>query len=101
MTTISWRTTESIDTSDAYREFTMCFRGIHTFDRLEFANFEVDKKRIASQRQFRFKDLVYKDIQDYYDPKILTLGDLLADKQKWNHDFDEREIVTLVKFKLI
>lgn len=55
---------------------------------------------IVSQKQLRFTDLEHYDTIDNCDKEVEDLGTLLLAMKKVYPDFDTREIITLLQFRI-
>jgi hypothetical protein len=56
---------------------------------------------IVSQKQFRFRDVDAKYCEDNYDESARSYHGLLAAMNKVYADFDDREVVTILRFNLL
>lgn len=98
------------------RTYSICMRGARRWDSRVplqiFTNgngdlidqpFKVDptcEAVIVSQQHFAFFDLCDEDCSNNYDPSVDTLETLLSAMVKIYPDFDTREIITLLTFKI-
>jgi hypothetical protein len=90
--------------------YSVCLRGARRYDTsgefdlsLYTPDFSENPKAIAyiiSQNNYSFYNLTDKDYADNYDIDARTYGGLLKAMQTVYTDFEDREIVTILKFSI-
>ena len=87
--------------------YSLCLRRARYFEPDESILFCTPSKehgtemKITSQHQFRFFDLKDGDVRHNYDANIQSIIDLQLKMMQSYKDFDDREIVTIIKFKML
>ena len=71
-------------------------RNIPHIDNLEINGYKTPYFKLT---HFRFCDLEYNDVQNYY-PPIDSVADILKEIKTSNPDFNPKQIVTLVNYEI-
>lgn len=98
------------------RTYSVCLRGARTYDKKQqlliftgnkgaliettIATQHSCEAYVLSHNQFRFEDLKTSDCLDNYDKDARTVVGLMSAMLNVYPDFDSREIVTLLKFRV-
>jgi hypothetical protein len=92
------------------KTYSLCLRGARQYETNGNIHLELfgpddgpepkHKATIVSQKQRVFKDLVPYDFEDNYDESARSSNGLLKAMQNVYIDFDAKEIVTVLRFKI-
>ncbi len=85
--------------------YSVCLRGARRFDTSEELHLSiqsaVETATIVSQNSYSFYNLIDKDYADNYDLEARTYAGLLKAMNNVYSDFEDREIVTIIRFKIV
>lgn len=85
--------------------YSICLRGARNFNKdyvlyINLKRHEIFKAEVVSLKHLKFTDLLEKDLFDNYDIDCQDYNHLCSKMLEIYDDFDNREIVTILRFKI-